>query len=55
MQGRCNANPTSNSIIVLVTDECPGCLANQWDIQALAFGRVRRPHACLPLRMPADS
>ena len=32
-QGRCNSDPNSRSVIILITDSCPECEADHLDIQ----------------------
>ena len=41
VQGRCASNAGSESIIVMISDECPECEADHMDIQAVTFGKVR--------------
>lgn len=40
-QGRCNADPNSRSVTIMITDCCPECEADHLDIQALTFNKVR--------------
>lgn len=42
MQGRCNADPSQDSVTVLITDSCPECEADHIDMQALTFNKVRK-------------
>lgn len=43
MQGRCNQDPQSRSVTVMITDSCPECEPDHMDIQALTFNKV---HSC---------
>lgn len=42
MQGRCNSDPNSRSVTILITDSCPECEGDHLDIQ-VGFHR----QACL--------
>ena len=39
VQGRCNADPNSRSVTIMITDCCPECEADHLDIQALTFNK----------------
>eukprot|EP00884_Botryococcus_braunii_P022964 jgi/Botrbrau1/9351/Bobra.354_2s0009.1 len=39
-QGRCNSDPSERSVTVMITDSCPECASNQFDIQALTFNKI---------------
>ena len=39
MQGRCNSDPNSRSVTILITDSCPECEGDHLDIQ-VRFYRV---------------
>lgn len=38
--GKCNADSANQSVTVQITDSCPECMANQFDVQAQTFGRI---------------
>ena len=40
VQGRCNADPNSRSVTIMITDCCPECEADHLDIQALTFNKM---------------
>ena len=46
LQGRCNSDPSQQSVTVLITDSCPECEADHIDMQALTFNKVG---SCAPV------
>lgn len=46
LQGRCNSDPSQQSTTVMISDECPECEANQFDMQALTFNKVSLVMSC---------
>ena len=40
-QGKCNPDWATNSVTIMITDQCPECKPDQIDLQALTFGKVR--------------
>ena len=46
--GTCNPDATARSIVVQITDQCPQCESNHWDIQALTWAKVRSRLARCP-------
>ena len=39
--GTCNSDASARSIVVQITDQCPQCESNHWDVQALTWAKVR--------------
>lgn len=39
-QGRCNSDPNSRSVTILITDSCPECEADHLDIQVRFYRRA---------------
>ncbi len=37
MQGRCNQDPNSRSVNIMITDSCPQCEGDHLDIQVSTF------------------
>ena len=37
MQGRCNGDPNSRSVNIMITDSCPECEGDHLDIQVSTF------------------
>lgn len=37
MQGRCNGDPNSRSVNIMITDSCPQCEGDHLDIQVSTF------------------
>lgn len=38
--GKCNSGSAEQSVTVQITDSCPECQSNQFDVQAQTFGRI---------------
>ncbi|KAK9855456.1 hypothetical protein WJX84_002873 [Apatococcus fuscideae] len=39
-QGKCNNDWATDSVTIMITDQCPGCTPDQIDLQALTFGKL---------------